>query len=448
MMVSATLAEYLSGLNYDALPEPVVRQARRCLLDYLGVALAGAATVTAGQVRQFLQGFPGVDGVTVIGMRHRTDVLKAALANGMLAHALELDDGDRRAAVHPGAVVCSAVLPLAEQESIDGRRLLTGIVAGYEAALRVGRAVQPEHRARGFHATGTCGTLGAAVAVAVVRGASTDELARALGLGATSASGLLQFLEDGSQIKHYHAGKAALCGVLAADLARCGLTAPVDILEGKRGFFQALGRQDDAAACIRGLGDDFAIQDIYVKPYAACRHAHAPIEAVLTLRQRHDLKPERLDRITVTTYHAAVDGHQDPAPRGTVGATMSTPYSVAVALCAGRAGPREFAGEMLQNAQVLDLAGRVTVVEDAALTALVPERRPAIVTVRTVDGQEYSHRVDLPRGEPENPVSAADLERKFRDLAGVNRSAEVCDRIVQVVAGIENRIGALFPLLR
>ena len=231
--VSETLVRFLYNLEYDDLPFEVVLQAKRCLIDYLGAVLGGTATETADKIKRFLLRFGDEGENTVIGYRMNADIFKAAMANAITSHVLELDDGERHATLHPGSSIISTVLALVEKEKADGRKAITAIVAGYETAIRVGRAVQPSHRNRGFHGTATCGTLGAAMAAAKLLNLSEQEMTYALGIAGTSASGFLQFLEDGSEIKQYHPGKAAVLGLLAAYLAESGLTAPTDILKVK-----------------------------------------------------------------------------------------------------------------------------------------------------------------------------------------------------------------------
>lgn len=442
------LFDFIHESAFDDLSDESVVQAKRCLLDFLGNALVGSTTETGRQMRDFLGSSESGGKVTAIGFGGQTDVLRAALVNGTIAHALDLDDGERRSTVHGGSPIVSAALAAAEESEVDGRQLLTAIVAGYEAALRIGRAVQPSHRNRGFHATATCGTFGAAVAAAKVYGLSRTALTSAVGFAGTNATGLLQFLEDGSQIKHFHPGKAAMQGVLAAQLASSGLSGSPDILEGKRGFLRAFTDEFTLANLTEGLGEGFVIADVYFKPYAACRHCHAPIEAALSVAGQHSLAPESIRVITVKTYKAGVDGHIDPAPQTVVGAKMSTPYSVAVALKTGFAGPAEFSPEAYSDPATLSLAAKVTVVEDPEMTRLVPGKRPAEVLIEAKNGGAFSCRVDLPKGEPENPMDDAALETKFSGLAASCRSVEQVREIIAAVKHIETSIDALYPLIK
>lgn len=445
--ISERLVHFLYKLNYDDLPEAVIRQAKRCLLDYLGVVLAGAATETADKMRTFLSKFNDGGKITAIGYRRRTDIFKAALVNGITSHILELDDGNRHSIVHSGSAVFSTLLPLIEQENMDGQRAIAGIVAGYETAIRIGSAIQPSHRSRGFHSTATCGTFGAAMAASKGLRLSEREMSCALGIAGTSASGLQQYLEDGSEIKQYHPGKAALCGLLSAYLAQCGLTAPGNILEGERAFFQLACDEWNVSEITGNLGQNFSILDVYFKPYAACRHCHAPIEATINIRNKKAVAADNVAKINVFTYKSAADGHSDAHPQSVTGAKMSVPFSVAVALWTGWAGQNEFSPEFFNNAEILNLAKKVTVREETTLSQLVPKKRPAIVEVVTTDGKIYRERVDLPKGEPENPVTDKEIIKKFKELASCSRSAEEIAGILEIVEHAEEKIGELFQFL-
>lgn len=446
--LSKLLADYIYHFDYNDFPSEVICQSKRCLLDYLGAVLKGSTTQTANKIKKFLDRFIDKSEITAIGYQRKTDILKAVLVNGITSHVLELDDGHRSASVHPGSAIISTILPLIEKENIQGKKAIAGLILGYDIALRIGKAIQPSHRKLGFHATATSGTFGAAVAVSKMLDLSELEISHAMGIAGSSASGLLQFLEDGTEVKQFHPGKAALCGLLAAYLAQSGITAPTNILEGERGFLQAFSDNFDSSVITENLGQKFFIMDVYFKPYAACRHCHAPIEAVLNIRKKNnDLNINNIEKISVLTYKSAVDGHSDPNPTSVVGAKMSVPYSVAVFLKAGRAGPQEFEPSSFKDREILSLARKVEVKEDPELTRLVPEKRPAIVKIKMIDGGKYQDRVDLPKGEPENPMSDYEIRKKFEDLSSPSRSAEEIKNIIEIVENTEKQIGEIFSYL-
>lgn len=445
--ISKKLIDFIYYLKYEDLPSNVILQAKRCLLDYLGVVLGGSATETANKMRLFLSKFNDNPEVTVIGYHKKTDLFKAALVNGITSHVLELDDGHRYATVHAGAAIISALLPLIEkQKDINGKEAIVSLVAGYETALIIGRSIHPSHRERGFHATATCGTIGAAMAASKALRLTKKEMSNALGMAGSSASGLLQFLEDGSELKQFHPGKAALNGLLSAYLAQSGLTAPENILEGKRGFLKAETDKYDIPD-VNNLGKRYAIMDVYFKPYAACRHCHAPIEAILNIYNKYNLKINEIEKIIISTYKSAVDGHSNPCPHSVVGAKMSVPFSIAVAMKTGWAGPKEFAPNFFDDPEILEITKKIEVKEDPSLSILVPERRPAIIEIFTKTGNKIVERVDFPKGEPENPISYNELKRKFRELASYSRSKVEMEKIIEIVEDVENKIRSIFQFI-
>jgi len=445
--ISESLVDFLYNLNYDNLPPEVVAQAKRCLLEFLGVVLAGSTTGTAIKLRTFLSKFKDKANSTAIGYGRKTDLFRAALVNGITSHVLELDDGHRRSTVHPASAVISALLPLIEQEKVDGRRAIVSIVAGYETAIRIGKAIQPSHRSCGFHATATCGTFGAAMAASKALNISKQKMSCALGIAGTSASGLQQYLEDGSEIKQYHPGKASLCGLLAVYLAQSGLTAPNNILEGKLAFFQSASKQYDVSEITDGLGNKYSILEVYFKPYAACRHCHAPIEAILNICSQKNVSVDDVEKVIVLTYRSAVDGHINPHPQSEVGAKMSVPFSVAVAMKTRLASVKEFTSEYYTSSEILNLAKRVEVKEEPGLSQLYPDRRPAIVEIITKGGDTFHERVDYPKGEPENPISDEERKQKFVKLASYCRSEKEIAHIIEIVENAENKIGEIFQYL-
>lgn len=424
------------------------RQAADCLLDYLGVTLAGARLMREKGLKllAFLDDGPGV--VSVIGYRRKAGLLPAALLNGLSAHAVELDDGVRFGMMHPGAPVISALLPAAEREKAGGEVLLRGIIAGYEAAARLAAAVQPAHKERGWHATGTCGAAGAAFGVGVMLGFDRRELKDAFSAATTGSGGLLRVLDGDSELKPFNVARAAVNGLQAAMLARAGFRGPEEILGGQHGFLDVMsGAADDSwmeAAALAPL----VVGQVYFKSHAACRHCHPAIDAVLQIRAEAGIRPEQVRRVRVKTYRLAVAGHDHARVGSVSSARMSIPFSVAVALATGRAGLHAFGVEKVADPVIASLAEKVTVIADDALSALVPARRPAAVEIELNDGGRLRARVDLPRGEPENPLSAAGKRDKFADLAAwAGLSPARAGEIAACVTGGDPDPARLFSLL-
>jgi 2-methylcitrate dehydratase PrpD len=280
--ISARLAQFACALRERG-GVPADRAAAQALIqDWLGCAVAGLATPVG---RIFLDHARAVGQGACTALGHGgVPAEAAALVNGALSHIVEMDDVERASVLHPGTVVIPAALAAAEQAGARGTALLDAVIAGFEVMIRIGAAVGTRHYEH-FHNTATCGPFGAAAAAGLLLGLDAPRLTDALGNAGTLAAGLWQFNLDGALTKPLHAGRAAATGVLAAQLAACGLTGATHILEGPRGFFAALAPQGDPQRVLTGLGGGpLAVHAVSLKPHASCRHTHAPIDAALGLR--------------------------------------------------------------------------------------------------------------------------------------------------------------------
>ena len=410
---TARLARFVSTLEYDNLDESTLDATRKALVDTLGACYAGVTTDAGSLMLAYSDTFDG-DESTVIGRDVRTTPHIAALVNGTTAHALDVDDGHRGASAHPGSPVIPAALTLAESHAVTGRELLTSIVAGYEAMVATAVAVQPSHRERGFHATATAGCFGAAAASSRVLELDEVETAHALGLAGTQAGGLFEFLAKGSMSKRFHPGRAAMAGVMAAELAATGFDGPDTILGGEDGFLDAFADAHDRTPFDR-LGNPFAVTESYLKPYPCCRHIHGPIDVVLSMREK-GMTPSDVASVRVETYGLAAR-HDNTSIGNLLDAQMSLPFGVAVALVTGDASLDRFDPKNANINDVSRLLDRVIVVETDAMNDLYPESRPATVIVETVAGERLERLVTYPRGSPESPLSTEAVEEKFCDLS-------------------------------
>ena len=398
------------------LPSEVRNAAKSVLLDYLGVRLAGAR-IMSEQCKCLSENLGGT-------------MLNKALIGGIYAHVIELDDGHRIGMVHPGSPVISALLAVADKYSVSEDDFLRGILIGYEVTIRLACAVQPGHKLKFYHATGTCGTVGAAMGIAAMLGFDFEQTKSAFSAAITSAAGILEMIDGDTQMKPYNAGRAAMDGVTAAFIGKARFKCPVDALGGKRGFLKVM-TDDPKLQYITDFTDGkYMIESIYRKPYAACRHCHPSIEAALTLRERGGFSIDDVKKIDVTTYKLAVEGHNHTQIEGSNSAKMSIPYSLAVALCTGKAGMDEYTDERVKDAMVLKMTEKVNVSANDELSALCPQKRVAIVTIKTELG-EFIERVEYPKGEPENPLTTAEMEEKFRGLAQYGGlTSQECDDVI------------------
>jgi 2-methylcitrate dehydratase PrpD len=304
-------------------------------------------------------------------------------------------------------------------------------------------ALRPkEHYGRGFHPTATCGTVGAAATAGKLLRLSEGEIVWAMGIAASQAGGLLEFLADGAWTKRLHPGWAAFSGVHAALLAGQGFTGPQTALEGRDGFLRAYSASPEPGRLTDGLGRDFEIVRTAVKPHACCRYSQAPIDAVLGLARDHDLRPQDVERVTIGMLETGIPVICEPAerkyrPQNVVDAQFSLPFGVAVALARRRAGLEEFSAATLRDPTVVELMGRVAYERDRELETNYPREWPAWARVRLKDGRECFAHVRFPKGDPENPLSWDELSEKYRSLAGAVWEAARIARVEERVRRLE-----------
>lgn len=393
------------------------RQARNVLIDYLGVLVGGRKSLEEKHP-ELISSAPS-----------------ESFLNGFAAHVLELDDGHRHGMIHLGASIVTAVLDAAKKENLKAEDVLRGIVMGYEVAVRCARAIQPGHKERGYHVSGTCGTIGSAMGIAFANGYSVEQLKSTLACAVSSAAGVLEIQEQASELKPYNVGRAAMAGVVTAQVGKLGLPGPDDILGGKRGFLAAMTGTPKPEFFTDFSKDDYAIMGIYQKVHAACRHCHPAIDATIDMRNDLDLKPEQIDHIEVRTYKLAVGSHDHIDIMGISSAKLSTPYAVALAVVKGSAGYADYNESNLDDYNIKLITRKVKVIEDENLTAQSPAVRGAKVTIYLKDGNVYEAPCLYPKGEPEHPLTKEELELKFRRLAMYGGlTNEDCDEIIEEIS--------------
>jgi 2-methylcitrate dehydratase PrpD len=411
------LAEFVAALRFEELPADVVTQACQVVLDAVGCAAAAwrEDPRKARMATTLAEEFQAAEQATVIGAG-RTHAALAALANGILVNAADNDDTHKRALIHVGSVVVPAALAVSEARGLGGRDLLTAVVAGYEVAARIGMAVMPSHY-RFWHSTATNGTFGAAAAAARAMGLEAGAVRAALGFAGTQAAGLNTFFETGDDTKSLHPGKAGMNGVLAAILAALGATSPPTILEHAKGYLSAYSADPKLDRLTDGLGRRWEILENGFKFYPSILASHSPIGATLELVTRHPVAPERIRRITNHTYGTVKSHFSSKAVASTMAARLSVPYCIAVATVDREVTQRQFQPERFGDPLVRRVLERTEIVADPELDALYPEKFPARVVIELEDGTRHEAAVMYPKGDPRNPLSAAELDAKFQDNA-------------------------------
>lgn len=397
----------------QSIPVEICEKAKDCMCDYYAVTKAGAAA-NKERWAEYLK-YAGDGRVKIIGYDKYTDGKTAALINGFNAHSLELDDGQRFAMIHLGGSIISALYSAEMEGKIEEADMQKGIVMGYEAACRLSISMQPSHKKCGFHTAGTCGTVGAAMAVGFAFKMDDMQLERVLTAAIASAAGILEIQEQKSEMKPYNVGHAAMDGFAAAYMGFTDFKIPDDILNGERGFMKLFSKESNLQKMIEKT-DYYEIERIYVKPYAACRHCHSAIEAALGLREQVNIND--IEKIEVYTYNLAVKGHDHTEIAGISSAKLSMPYSVAVALILGTADVSAFTSENISREDIKSLAAKVKIIENEEFTAASSKKRVAKVDILINSGKRLSKQIDYAKGDPENPMSRKEIIDKAYSLLG------------------------------
>lgn len=445
LSVTKKLVDFVVETTYDDLPEEVTEHAKACILDWIGVALAGSLEPPSRKITSIIKEMAGREEAAVVGMGFKTSYVNAALANGVIGHSVELDDIHEEAIIHPAAPVMPAALAVAEREDGSGKDLITAVTLGYEVAIRIGKAVNPSHY-EFWHPTGTCGAFGAAATAGKLMGLDEKGMVHAFGIAGTGAAGLVEVF--GTMSKPLNAGRAAMGGVMAALLAQKGFTSSTRILEAERGYLRATAGAFDIERVTENLGSDFEVMNNIFKRHASCGHTHGAIDAVLEMVEKHGIKADDVSKILVGTYPIAVStAGERYEPCTADDAKFSLPYCVAAALIYGKVGLEEFSSEKLAHPTILDLSKRVKViVEPEFVNARLG---PAKVKISTKSGDEYQSRVEKPKGYPENPLTKKELETKFKDLSSLVLTDERIKDVLKTVNNLENldRVRDLAELL-
>ena len=446
MNITDAFVRSLYKLSTDPIPEQVYDEARKCVLDLVG-AMLGGSLVLRDRMNDYLDLMAEQDGSTVVNFGRRASMQNAVLVNGMCAHVLDIDDGHRYSTVHLSATIIPAVLTVCERFDLAMRDLLRGVIVGYEVGVRLGRCLQPAHRNRGFHSSGTVGTVAAAMGCAAALGFSEAQMKAALSAAVTSAAGSNAAFVDASTLKPYNAGRAGHDGVTAAMIAKVGFVGPDDPLCGTFGWLPAMAETFDQDALTNP--GDYEIMGAYHKPYASCRHTHAAIDGALTLRAQYGLTSADVEKVVVRMYKQGIKGHEAtdiPTPNA---GKMSTPFCVGLAITTGAAGIRSFTDAAVQDPEVKRITASTSVVEDEALTKLVPGKRAANVEVILKDGSSHRCQVDYAKGEPELPMTTEDFRAKFDDLAKfAGKTQAEADRLADAILTGEDRVSSFTSLLR
>jgi 2-methylcitrate dehydratase PrpD len=451
--LAAQLATWIGRLRYEDLPAAVVADCRLRVLDIIGLALAATTLPLGHAVRGAVRALGSGEAAETIGFGDRTSASLAALVNGTLAHGMDFDDTHNESVMHSSAPIVATALAIGQEAKIDGRALVLAVAAGNELNCRLGMVAPGAFHQPGLHPTSVLGTLTAALIAGRILGLGRDALVSAVGIAGSQASGILEAYADGSWSKTLHPGWAAHAGIVAAQLARAGFSGPASVLEGRYGVFrshvQVPDYRFDFAQVTAGLGTCWELLENAFKFYPCAHAIHAFVEAALELQARHEIAPVAIDRVELMIPAHFVGQIAEPReaklrPRTPTHARASVFYAVACALIHRRLSMADYAEDAIADPRVLALAERIV---HRAETVAEPEIRfSGRAIIETRDGHRVEALIEDARGTGRRKVGAVEVEAKFRETAGQVLSAERVERLLELVARLED-LTAIEPLL-
>ncbi|MEO6340170.1 MAG: MmgE/PrpD family protein [Caulobacteraceae bacterium] len=408
--VTRTLARYLVQARYEDLPANVRKEGVRTLLNWVGCAVGGSRHEAVDRAVAALGPFAGKPEANVLGRRERFDIVTTALLNGVSSHVFDYDDTHLKTIIHPAGPVVPAMLALAQRRPVSGTEFLNALVLGVETECRIGNAVYPNHYEAGWHITGSVGMFGAAAACGKLLGLTEQQMVWALGIAASQPVGLkIQF---GSMTKSFHPGRAAQNGLTAALLAAQGYDSAEAVLEGKDGWGQAVSTKRDWTEVVEGLGTRYEAALNTYKPFACGIVTHPGIDAAIQLRNERRVAPDQIEALELHANPLVLSLTGKTDPQSGLEGKFSIYHCIAVGLIHGAAGERQFSDAVVRDPVIVALRRRVSVRTDPAV-----KTQQSTLTARLKDGQRLSVHVENAVGSLERPMTDAQLEAKFADLA-------------------------------
>jgi 2-methylcitrate dehydratase PrpD len=408
--VTQILAQYIVNAKYDDLPANVRKEGVRTLLNWVGVAIGGSHHQTVDIATSALAPFSGPAKASLFGRSERFDIMNAAFINGVSSHIFDFDDTHLKTIIHPAGPVASAILAIAEMQSVSGKDFLNALVLGVETECRIGNAVYPNHYDVGWHITGTAGVFGAAAAAGKLLGLNEQQMIWALGLAASQPVGLRESF--GSMNKSFNPGRAASNGIFAAILASKNYTSSDGMIEAKRGWANAISTKQDYAEITEGLGKRYESALNTYKPFACGIVLHPLIDAAIQLKNENMLTPDMIRQVDVKVHPLVLELTGKKTPKEGLEGKFSVYHAVAIAFIEGAGGEKQFSDRAVQDAKTIELRQKVVPIIDPSIK---PEQ--VEMSVRLTEGRVLKKRIEHAIGSLENPMSDADLERKFKDLA-------------------------------
>ena len=432
MNETKTLASYVVNGTLAEIPQNVLHEARRSLVNFMGCAVGGARDATVDTALRAFRPFSGVPSANILGRDERLDPLHASLMNGISSHVDDYDDTTPSNMCHPTSPIASALFAYASVNPVRGRDFMEAFIYAFEASSRVANCIYPAHYDLGWHITGTAGVFGAAAAVGKLLKLSEQQMIYALGLAGTQAAGVREMF--GSMGKSFHPGRAAQNGYSAALLAQAGFTAGPRILEGPRGFpAVTTAGKFNLANVTKGLGTEFDLLVNTYKPYPCGIVIHPTIDGAVQLHEAHGLKAADIKTVRLRVAPLVLDlCNQRGIATGLQG-KFSVYHGAAIGLVRGKAGVQEYTDAVVNDPDITRVREGATATADAGIT-----EDQAGVEVELIDGRTVSVFVEQSLGNINKPLSDRQLDAKFRDQAVGNLTAADVDRLIELTWKIDD----------
>ena len=447
MTYTSELASFTSTLSIESIPEDVRRMARVCLLDTIGVILAGHECLERDadtSLPRYLDALAVGDDATAFGYHRRAGVSDAAFINGCLTEVLDWQDSTLPACLHSCSGTIPAVLAVAEKHGFSGSQILTAITAGYEVGTRVGVAIQPSHWYGGFQATGTIGAIGAAAAVGSLLGFEADEMTRNLGV-----AGHIAPISNGDGVFHgtssklLHGGMAAQTGIQSAVLTKSGFGAgPLEGLPPRHhGFMNISSDEMNEQTLIRDLGSEWLTRLCSHKAYPVGLLNIGPVEVTLELVTENNILPDQVEAVDVTSFSSVLHftgRSYTNTESGFSDCVLSLPYTVAAAIADRTFGPLQLASDRIKDPALHELARKVRVHADTEMDIVAPMDWPVIVDITMNNGRHCTRRRDKVVGCPNRPMTDQELANKFIGNAEVSIGPANAERVLNACMDLDN----------
>ncbi len=457
LRVTEALVEHIVSTNLQKLPKEVIAFTKDVLLDFISCAIGGTKAQGCYELIKFIRIMKSSGKSTVIGYGDRVAAPLAALANGVMGHALDFDDTHDKAVLHTSVCTAPAALALAEYEEVDGKTLIEALAVGMDIQCRLGLACKHGFAKYGWIYTAIMGVFGAAVAASKILDLDFEKTRNAIGIAYSLSSGNAEALIEGTLCKRMQPGFASENGVRASLLARHGIDGPREVLEGRYGFYNVYLRGEwEPSRILDELGERYEVLNLSLKPYPSCRYTHSSIDAMIEFRKM-GLRPNDVDRIEIGLNRAAKSIVGEPEdlkyrPRTIVDAQFSIPYTASCAFINGEVNIEDFKEKAIKRKEILDFARRIKLKVDEEIEREDPRGFTIKARLKTKDGKTYDKMVKFPKGSPQNPMSLEDLKRKLVTCSNnsvIKMSEERLKEIIDITTRLErvNDIRRLTELL-